>query len=141
MEITDFAEIISGDNSYMRNSLLKKFNDFLVNVDNTNLKKSSVSIIELKQRLDLFNEKFEFEKGDIVSWKDGLKNRTVPEYGQPAVVVEVLESSIFSSSDENGSPFFREPLNFVIGLIDEDNEFHCFHVDKRRFKKIVDNNI
>jgi hypothetical protein len=65
----------------------------------------------------------------------GLKNRRVPRYGRPAVVVAVLDTPVRDSERESGSTDFREPLDWVLGVIwDEDptrGEFVTFHYDTR----------
>lgn len=75
----------------------------------------------------------EFKPGDIVCWKAGLKNRKRPGYGEPAIVVEVLTIPVFEGTDDAGSPYFREPLSVVLGLLN-DEDFIMFHYDGRRFE-------
>lgn len=79
-------------------------------------------------------EKNSFQPGDIVYWKDGMKNRKFPESGEPAIVVEVLSETLYSAEDETGSQYFREPLDIVLG-IHRENTFLCYHYDSRRFRK------
>ena len=75
-----------------------------------------------------------FAKGRFVKWKPGLKNRKFPDYGEPAIVTAVLPSPIFDPSETTaGSPYFQEPLTFVLGTYRED-EFLEFPVDSRRFE-------
>jgi hypothetical protein len=45
----------------------------------------------LAARCRAFQERHAFAVGDLVTWKPGLKNRRIPRYGQPAVVMEVLD--------------------------------------------------
>ena len=76
--------------------------------------------------------------GDLVTWKPGLKNHRLPRYGQPAVVVETLETPVFSNEQEDGSTYFREPLDLVLGLIWDASpprgELFTFYFDSRRFQ-------
>jgi hypothetical protein len=74
--------------------------------------------------------------GDIVCWKDGLKNRKRPAYGEPAIVIEVLKEPVFEGTDDAGSPYFREPLTLVLGLLNGD-DFLIFHYDGRRFEPMA----
>jgi hypothetical protein len=73
-----------------------------------------------------------------VTWKPGLKNRRIPRYGEPAVVVSVLDSPISDTDPESGSTYFREPLNLVLGVIWDGErgrgDFVTFHFDGRRFQ-------
>lgn len=94
---------------------------------------------EIERLTHLCNElqsKASFATGDIVVWKDGLKNKNYPEYGQPAIVLERLDAPIVNSVDDTGSTYFNERLDVVLGLIsrDEDDAFLVFYYDSRRFK-------
>lgn len=86
---------------------------------------------ELSERLDEFHS---FTKGQFVKWKPGLKNRKFPDYGEPAIVTAVLPSAIFDPGEATaGSPYFQEPLTFVLGIY-KDDEFLEFRLDSRRFE-------
>ncbi len=78
-------------------------------------------------------QKHEFSPGQFVQWKEGLQNRRRPGYGEPVVVVQVLDQPVLEGSD-SGSAYFREPLDIIIGLLDEDRELLLFHFDSRRFE-------
>lgn len=92
----------------------------------------------LLERYAVLNQTHRFKPGDLVCWKPGMKNRRVPAYGTPAVVLEVLEEPIPDSETESGSTYFREPLSLVLGLFwDRDQgrgDFVAFHFDGRRFE-------
>ena len=36
----------------------------------------------IKELADKMRDKHQFKAGDVVRWKDGLKNRRFPEYGE-----------------------------------------------------------
>lgn len=72
--------------------------------------------------------------GMLAQWKRGMKNRTSPEYGAPMVVVEVLEPPIIDCKFDSGSVYYREPLDILLGFLDEDKEFYVLHYDSRRFE-------
>ena len=77
-----------------------------------------------------------FAPGDLVIWKDGMKNRRFPAYGEAVVVTQVLDEPVFDSTDRSaGTPAFREPLDVVIGWLDSDGDFVEFHLDGRRLTK------
>lgn len=92
----------------------------------------------LRERYALLNQQQPFKPGDLVCWKPGLRNRRVPAYGAPAVVLEVLDAPIADTETESGSTYFREPLNLVLGLFwDREpgrGDFVAFHFDGRRFQ-------
>jgi len=98
----------------------------------------------LVKAFEKFSEKHEFKPGDLVTWKPGMKNRTVPKLGEPAVVVEVLAEPILSEHPNDrahfpGSPYYREPRDIKLGVIDDRNDdFTVFHFDSRRFELYVD---
>ena len=92
----------------------------------------------LRERYQRLITPHRFAPGELVTWKPGLKNHRVPRYGQPAVVVEVLETPVHDSDKEAGSTYFREPLDVVLGLLwDTDpgrGELMTFYYDSRRFQ-------
>jgi len=93
---------------------------------------------ELKARFQLFLQPNEFKVGDLVCWKPDLKNRRRPKKGEPAIVVEKLDTPVYDEEKGPGSAYFREPLDFVLGFLDEeDGEFVLYHFDSRRFRKYV----
>ena len=96
----------------------------------------------LRERYRALTQPQRFAPGDLVTWKAGLKNRRVPRYGCPAVVVAVLNTPVWDAGQDCGSTYFRETLDCVLGLIwDEDpgrGEFVTFHYDSRRFQLVAE---
>jgi hypothetical protein len=87
----------------------------------------------LAGRMDQFHS---FTKGQFVKWKPGLKNRRFPDYGEPAIVTAILPSPTFDPGEVTaGSPYFQEPLTFVLGTY-RDGEFLEFRLDCRRFEPL-----
>ena len=75
------------------------------------------------------------QPGMLAMWKPGLKNRRFPRYGEPVVVVGLLEPPIVNPDQESGSPYFQEPLGLLLGLVlGEEQEFLVYHADCRRFQ-------
>jgi len=73
--------------------------------------------------------------GMLATWKPGLKNRRFPRYGEPVVVVALLDAPIVNPDQESGSPYFREPLDLLLGMVrGDDREFLVYHLDRRRFQ-------
>jgi hypothetical protein len=89
---------------------------------------------KLQAAYDGFFQTHTFQPRQLVKWKSGLKNKMLPKEGQPAIVLEVLEETLDQVERDPGSPYFREPLDIVLGVIDEDGDFMTFHFDKRRFE-------
>jgi len=78
--------------------------------------------------------------GDLVRWKPGLKNRSLPADTQLAVVTEVLPQPVFDTSADGlsaESSIFREPLNVRLGVVTRFGDFAEYHYDSRRFKVVV----
>ncbi len=90
---------------------------------------------DLFQRLDTPNT---FTEGQIVVWKQALKNRTFPEYGEPVIVTAIMPSPVFDPNEASASsPYFQEPLTLVIGIF-RDNDLLEFRVDGRRFEPVTE---
>lgn len=75
-----------------------------------------------------------FSVGDLVTWKPLLKNRVRPAYDEPAIVIEVLDKTVRNTEADPSSTYFREPLDIVLGLLDDDGEIVVYHFDSRRFE-------
>jgi hypothetical protein len=91
-------------------------------------------IQELKSCYREFHRSAQFKPGDLVRWKRPLKNKKRPRYDEPAIVIEVLAKPKTDPEKETGSTYFGEPLDVVLGLIDEDGDFVVYHYDHRRFE-------
>ncbi len=90
----------------------------------------------LKQLAERLDEHHAFAKGQFVVWKAGLKNKSRPDYGEPAIVTGVYPTPITDQSEISaGSPYFQEPLTLVIGVYHEEDLVE-FRVDGRRFEPI-----
>ncbi len=92
--------------------------------------------IEARRMLDYyqdFTQEFEFKPGDLVTWKQGLKNGRFPYQEYPAVVSKKYDAALIREDMESGSNHFREPLDMII-IVDTGDEVSEFHVDSRRFK-------
>jgi hypothetical protein len=94
-------------------------------------------ISKLQKKVSAFlKEAPKFSPGDIVKWKDGLKNKKYPKDGQLCIVIEELEKPIIQDTRDSGSPYYREPLDLVLALLDDDSDLVVFHYDKRRFELV-----
>lgn len=86
-------------------------------------------------------ERHTFAPGDLVTWKPLMQDRKTPDYGEPVIVVAVLDEPVYGTNDEAqsaGNPHFRYPLDIVCGRIyhykndGSDPTFELFHYDSRR---------
>ena len=90
---------------------------------------------ELQKKYAALSKRHTFKPGQLVTWKSGFRNRRVPVYGECAIVVSVLPEPVLDPEERSaGSPLFREPLDIVLGILDEDGELLMYHFDSRRFE-------
>ncbi|MCK5720730.1 MAG: hypothetical protein KAH84_12395 [Thiomargarita sp.] len=84
---------------------------------------------------DEFNKVYDFKSGELVVWKQGLKNKIKPALNEPAIVMQILDIPLRDQGEQDsGTPYFNEPLDLGLGLIDNNGDFNIFHYDKRRFE-------
>lgn len=88
----------------------------------------------LRSRHDSLVQANEFEPGNMIKWKLGLKHMAYPAYGKPAVVVEVLSEPVENRYVGPESAYFRELLDLRIGCIADDGGFYLYHVPSNRFE-------
>ncbi|QDT10752.1 hypothetical protein [Planctomycetes bacterium K23_9] len=91
----------------------------------------------LRQLRESYIAAQDFSEGDIVVWKDGMKNRSYPDYNEPVIVMEILGEPRVADHD-SGTPYYHEELTVKLGWLDSDDELVCFHYDGNRFKKADD---
>lgn len=84
------------------------------------------------------DEPRDYVKGDLVVWKTGLQNRTIPDGDDPMVVLRVLESPVFDEQSPVGSPYFHEPLDVIVGYFANDGTMVPAYVDGRRIRHATD---
>lgn len=114
----------------LESSDVKKF------INSLDLIKDDDSAIQvLKRSYETYISNESLSTGDVVSWKPGMRNRTLPNYRQPAIVIEKLQYPIFDESQNAGSQYFHEPLDLRVGFLDDNNQFVIYFYDSRRFEK------
>jgi len=93
------------------------------------------SFPDLKKQFEVFSAPppRPFRPGDVVMWKEGCANRKRPKADEYGVVIEVLDEPLYGKEKSAGSPYFHEPLDLVIGLLDSDGDLVRYCYDKRRF--------
>lgn len=93
------------------------------------------AIQDLKKSYEAYISNESLSTGDVISWKPGMRNRTLPNYRQPAIVIEKMQYPIFDESQNAGSQYFHEPLDLRVGFLDDNNQFVTYFYDSRRFEK------
>jgi hypothetical protein len=107
----------------------------LSGVDDTHAADSpAVSPQQLQDALTAYQQRRELAPGTLVQWKSQLANKPVPGPGEPAIVVEVLDEPIVTEDEPVDSPYFRERLDVILGVIDADGDLLFFHYDSQRFE-------
>lgn len=94
--------------------------------------------LALRARAASLQRRQDFKPGDLVTWKPGLRNKQIPRHSRPAVVIEVLPDPVFDHERDAGDPYFRDPLDIVLGVFIEQGrhrgDFITWHFDSRRFQ-------
>ncbi len=94
------------------------------------IKSLSEKLKDLQKR---YSEPVDFKPGDIVRWKEGLKNRNGFEYGEPLIVMGYAFDKV--NEDHNPyHPMFNEPLDLKVGHLLSDGLFAIFYVDSSRME-------
>jgi len=84
-----------------------------------------------------YAEPSRFRVGDLVMWKNGMRNRRLPNYGQVVIVSAVHDCVLYNAEKSAGSPYFKEPETIKIAFVDEDDgEFVEFCMDAQRYRKV-----
>lgn len=76
----------------------------------------------------------EWQVGDIVTFKDGLRNVRFPEAGTLAVVSAVLKEPVVDESKDTGSNYYKRKVDIIIAYAGNDTEVEEYHVDSRRYR-------
>lgn len=91
------------------------------------------TIEELKEIAARYSNKTEFKIGDVVRWKDGLRDRRYPAYGEPAIVMGLHPGEI-DDERSTGTPYYGAPIDLSVGVIDRDGEFGIYRAESQRFE-------
>lgn len=77
--------------------------------------------------------KHEFEPGQAVQWKPEMRDRNLPRYGQPAVVLEVLREPVVCRDDptRNIAP---DQYDLILAIMCPDGFVFTVMADSRRYE-------
>jgi hypothetical protein len=84
----------------------------------------------LKSAFDAYSTPETFVPGQLVQWKQLMKNRVYPRYGSPAVVVAYFESPQIKDRDGD---LMSEPNDIILGILDGELDFQVFSFSSKRF--------
>lgn len=93
----------------------------------------SERIINLENAYRNFCMRETFNHGDIVTWKNGMANKMIDG---PFIVVDVLDKPVIDDAEGPGSGYYREPLDIIVGFLNEKKTFVLVHLDSRRLCKV-----
>jgi len=100
------------------------------------------NIGRLQELYDLFTSEpdKDFEPGELVTWKDGLRNRAFPKDGFPAIVINKLAEPIYADGYYSTDSNYRDRLDIICGVVSEPQSEHepeaflLFYYDSRRLQ-------
>lgn len=95
--------------------------------------KAGRALHELFERFNNGVEK-RLRPGMLAQWKPGMSNRTMPGYGEPMIVMALIDPPLVDPCSESGSIYFRERLDLLLGSVDEKIGFVSHHLDARRLE-------
>jgi hypothetical protein len=78
-----------------------------------------------------------FKPGDLVTWKDGLKDCRLPKYGQPGIIIEIREGQR-DTREETGSCYYQTPNEARVAILDSDGDFVSWWLDLNRLQLFVE---
>lgn len=88
----------------------------------------------LERAYDSLNQRHMFSVGQLVRWKPDLRNALRPRYNEPAIIVSLIDPPVFDGTSDSGSPYFRRPLDIVLGILDDEDEFLTYYFESQRFE-------
>lgn len=89
---------------------------------------------ELKERKASFTINLTFKPGDLIIWKRGMKNKTIPDKDVPGIVINNFFPPLTDEDRDISSTYFNDVLDIQVGFISDDGEFIVFAHDSRRFQ-------
>lgn len=124
---------IQGLNEEQRKDLLKLLIKQTLEEKKTVVEDAPNKITLLQQLRESYEDKNSFNAGDVVRWKNKLKNRKLPDYNEPGIIIEVLKEPIINSNEPFGSTYFYEKYDIKVGVLREDSML-TFLFDSSRFE-------
>lgn len=91
---------------------------------------------QLRMAQEVFDQTNVFEKGDLIQFKPGMKDRKAPEVGQPVVVMEVLPEPLKDPEAGFGDHYATCQYDLIIGVFLK-GDFTQFYADSRRYEPFV----
>lgn len=96
---------------------------------------------DLRDGLEAISTKTVFSVGDIVRQKKTCQIYNERYAGEPAIVCELISPPEIDTEQPSGSPYYRLPMDVIIGRRGAGGEFLTFHVDSSRFELIDKNDL
>lgn len=124
------------DLSFEETQKIKDFMDELIVRRESPNKEGEIFLrrLEEKAKLLLSKDQEQFYTGDIVKWKKGLRNKKYPDEDQPAYVIQQLDKPITQTEKSHENPYYQEPLDIELAILDQEGDLLTFYYDSRRFQ-------
>jgi hypothetical protein len=87
---------------------------------------------EARDFVERHNATETFAAGDLVVWKDGMRDRKFPEYGEPILVLETFPAE---RREDDGSQYDCQPSDMRCVVFKNDEGMQAFAYDSHRFTK------
>lgn len=85
----------------------------------------------LKRAFDVYSAEEDFQPGDLVQWKEFMKNKRFPAVGAPAIFIGTIADAKTHDSDGDSV----EVENVMLGFLDGDMMFRTFPFAGARFTR------
>lgn len=115
-----------------------------VDADQVDPSDPAITKMTISLALDLLNEEQSHERfkhKDRVSWKWGMKNKSVPLARQTAVVLQICQEPFNDSTLAPSSTYYEEPLDVLVGVYTHECIFRELWVDGRRLCLLTDHRL
>lgn len=90
----------------------------------------------LRMAHEVFIQGHSFQEGQLVQFKPGMKDRKVPEAGQPTIVMELLDEVLTDPKAGFDTPYATCKYDMVVGVFVK-GTFTTFYADSRRYEPFV----
>jgi hypothetical protein len=97
---------------------LAEIGKLITEVENKKKERRRATPEQLTELATSYFEGHQLRRGDLVTWKPGLKSARLPDYGEPAVVLAVQPEQIDPTVDAK-MPGYKEPADVRIGVMTE----------------------
>lgn len=107
-----------------------------VSQDSKKEKREPVTAESLVNAAALYAEKHTFKVGDIIQWKNGMKNVSYPKTDDPAIVLDVFDAPLDQPQVNSDNAHFLEKPDIAIGTFNDNGIFSVWTAFSGRFQPV-----